>query len=107
MEKSCLFGLSCVSEVNVYQCVFVCVCVYACVCVRACVRACVCVCFGFEGGMWDLIILVLDHCLSFYLVKKSHGMNQRNIKPFPNINNISDVTLMMSLRFSTITKLVR
>ena len=21
--------------------------------------------FGFEGGMWDLIILVSDHCLSF------------------------------------------
>ena len=22
--------------------------------------------FGFEGGMWDFIILVPDHCLSFY-----------------------------------------
>ena len=22
--------------------------------------------FGFEGGMWELIILVLDHCLSFF-----------------------------------------
>ena len=22
--------------------------------------------FGFEGGMWDLIILVPDHFLSFY-----------------------------------------
>ena len=22
--------------------------------------------FGFEGGMWDLIISVPDHCLSFY-----------------------------------------
>ena len=22
--------------------------------------------FGFEGGMWDLIVLVPDHCLSFY-----------------------------------------
>ena len=21
--------------------------------------------FGFEGGMWDLIVLVPDHCLSF------------------------------------------
>ena len=34
-----------------------------------CCRLCVCVfgCFpfGFEGGMWDLIISVPDHCLSF------------------------------------------
>ena len=22
--------------------------------------------FGFEGGMWDLIVLVPDHCFSFY-----------------------------------------
>ena len=22
--------------------------------------------FGFEGGMWDVIILVSDHCLSFH-----------------------------------------
>ena len=22
--------------------------------------------FGFEGGMWDLIVLVLDHCHYFY-----------------------------------------
>ena len=24
--------------------------------------------FGFEGMMWDLIVSVLDHCLSFYLI---------------------------------------
>ena len=24
--------------------------------------------FGFEGRMWDLIVLVPDHCLSFYSV---------------------------------------
>ena len=33
---------------------------------------CVCVCFfpfWFWGGMWDLIIFLLDHCLSFYLLK--------------------------------------
>ena len=33
-------------------------------------RLSVCVCaafrFGFEGGMWDLLVLVPDHCLSFY-----------------------------------------
>ena len=22
--------------------------------------------FGFEVGMWDLIVLVTDHCISFY-----------------------------------------
>ena len=22
--------------------------------------------FGFEGGMWDLIVLIPDHCLSIY-----------------------------------------
>ena len=30
-------------------------------------RLSVCECaFGFEVGMWDLIVLVPDHCLSFY-----------------------------------------
>ena len=24
--------------------------------------------FGFEGRMWDLIVSVLEHCLSFYFV---------------------------------------
>ena len=22
--------------------------------------------FGFEGGMWDVIVLIPDHCLSIY-----------------------------------------
>ena len=26
--------------------------------------------FGFEGRIWDLIVSVSDHCLSFYLVHK-------------------------------------
>ena len=26
--------------------------------------------FGFEGRMWDLILSVPDHCLSFYFVFK-------------------------------------
>ena len=25
--------------------------------------------FGFEGRIWDLIVSVPDHCLSFYLTK--------------------------------------
>ena len=27
--------------------------------------------FGFEGGIWDLIVLVPDHCLSFYITRTS------------------------------------
>ena len=27
--------------------------------------------FGFEGRMWDLIVSVPDHCLSFYLASFS------------------------------------
>ena len=26
--------------------------------------------FGFEGRMWDLIVSVPDHCLSFYFTQK-------------------------------------
>ena len=42
-------------------------------CVRACVRVCVRASFpfGFEGGMWDLILLVLDHYLSYYFLHQS------------------------------------
>ena len=39
--------------------------VYLCVCVCVCARALLSR-FGFEGGMWDFIVLVPDHCLSFY-----------------------------------------
>ena len=28
-----------------------------------------CIPFGFEGRMWDLIVSVPDHCLSFYLTE--------------------------------------
>ena len=30
--------------------------------------------FGFEGRMWDLIVSVPDHCLSFYF----SNINKRN-----------------------------
>ena len=30
--------------------------------------------FGFEGRMWDLIVSVPDHCLSFYFAKMSNSM---------------------------------
>ena len=51
LGKCCSFGLLLVSFVNVYQ---------------------FCVCpsfpFGFKGGMWDMIVLVPDHCLSIYFI---------------------------------------
>ena len=49
LEKSCSFSLLRVSFVNVYS-----------------VCMCVSYLFAFEGEMWALILLVLDHCLSFY-----------------------------------------
>ena len=49
LGKTCSFGLLCVSFLNVSS-----------VCVCASVP------FDFEGGIWDLIVLILDHCLSFY-----------------------------------------
>ena len=48
--KSYSFGLLCMPFVNVYE--FVCVLLSP---------------FGFERGMWDLIVLIYDHCLSIFL----------------------------------------
>ena len=28
--------------------------------------------FGFEGRIWDLIVSVPDHCLSFYFARLEH-----------------------------------
>ena len=50
LGKSCSFGLPRVPFVNCRQYVFS----YFP--------------FGFEGRMWDLIVSVPDHCLSFYFV---------------------------------------
>ena len=46
LEKNCSFGLSRVPFVNCCQFMYL--------------------AFGFEGKMWDLIVSVPDHCLSFY-----------------------------------------
>ena len=51
LGKSCSFGLPRVPFVNCCQYVFS------------------CFPFGFEGRMWDLIVSVPDHCLSFYFSK--------------------------------------
>ena len=34
--------------------------------------------FGFEGRMWDLIVSVPDHCLSFYLTKQQIYLNTKS-----------------------------
>ena len=50
LGKSCSFSLLCVAFLNVFE---------------------LCVCasfpFGYEGGMWDLILLIPDYCLCLYL----------------------------------------
>ena len=49
---------------------------YVCACVRACVCVCVCVSslpFGFESGLWDLIVLIPDrNPLSFTSIASLH-----------------------------------
>ena len=52
LGKSCSFGLPRVPFVNYRQFMYL---VYFP--------------FGFEGRMWDLIVSVPDHCLSFYLAR--------------------------------------
>ena len=49
LGKSCSFSLLFMSFMNDYQ--FLCVLFFP---------------FGFEGEVWDLIVLNLDHCLTFY-----------------------------------------
>ena len=68
LGKSCLFGLQCVSLVGVCQIL------------------CVCLSFPFsiEGRMWVVIVLIPDHCLSFYF----HGrfnlrISEKSIVFFP------------------------
>ena len=51
LGKICSFGLLPMSFVNVYQCVCVCVCISFP--------------FGFESGVWDLVVLTPDHFLLF------------------------------------------
>ena len=51
---------------------------YVCVCVHVCV--CVSFPFGFEGGMWKLIVLVPHHCLTIhfrYMEAKENGSEQQ------------------------------
>ena len=34
--------------------------------------------FGFEGRIWDLIVSIPDHCLSFYLLLLLYEMRAEN-----------------------------
>ena len=36
--------------------------------------------FRFEGGMWDLIVLIPDHCLSIYFAKYWKWMVSKIVK---------------------------
>ena len=36
--------------------------------------------FGFEGRMWDLIVSVPDHCLSFYFAQWSLRRSNSKVK---------------------------
>ena len=35
--------------------------------------------FGFEGGMWDLVVLSPDRCISIYLVAKREESREGHI----------------------------
>ena len=39
--------------------------------------------FGFEGRIWDLIVSVPDHCLSFYFRLSSPPVSQQSFLTFP------------------------
>ena len=46
--------------------------------------------FGFEGRMWDLIVSVPDHCLSFYFTKYRFSQNNCN-------TNWSDLVIVIKV----------
>ena len=39
--------------------------------------------FGFEGRMWDLIVSVPDHCLSFYFLYGQTTLKSQLMRKFP------------------------
>ena len=61
LGKSCSFGLLCVYFVSVYQ--FVCLVFFP---------------FVFEGGIWDLIVLILEHFLFNLCNIKGNKRNPKN-----------------------------
>ena len=65
LGKSCSFGLPRVPFVNCRQFMYL-----------------VIIPFGFEGRMWDLIVSVPDHCLSFYFVTVIREITQNPVFQF-------------------------
>ena len=41
--------------------------------------------FGFEGRMWDLIVSVPDHCLSFYFTNFGISLHKPHFKGVGNV----------------------
>ena len=59
------------------------------VCKRLPVCECASFCFGSEGGVWNLIVLVSDHLLSFdftqvFLIKRD-GINLPIVEPLTGV----------------------
>ena len=85
LRKSCSFGLPRVPFVNCCQFMYLVVSL-----------------FGFEGRMWDLIVSVSDHCLSFYftymLSLLMHVHNLINIHQL--IHKILSINKILTLTLS-------
>ena len=52
----------------------------------ALVKFCVCPFFpfGIEGGMWDVIVLISDHCLSIYFGYSAESFSECNLTQLMN-----------------------
>ena len=74
LGKSCSFGLPRVPFVNCGQFMYLVISL-----------------FGFEGRMWDLIVSVPDHCLSFYFTLYGKPL-ERNVV-YTSIIIYNDMTL--------------
>ena len=48
--------------------------------------------FGFEGRIWDLMVSVPDHCLSFYFSNCKHSHFWHQIKGLDGVFKIDDQT---------------
>ena len=45
--------------------------------------------FGFKGGMWDLIVSVPDHCLSFYFTGSTATKEPEDAEQIANSQNVA------------------
>ena len=51
--------------------------------------------FGFEGRMWDLIVSVPDHCLSFYFSFQGTGDNKRKLDVLQNFFGVENNQVLL------------